>query len=43
MGDFGEDDGGEAAGAGRCGDGVFGEDGVLVCDTGVEERRCWRR
>jgi len=38
VGDLGEDKGGEGRGLGGCGGGVFAEDGVVVCDAGVEER-----
>ena len=41
VGDLGQDDGGEAAGAGGGGDGVLGEDGVFVGDARVEEWRRW--
>lgn len=41
VGDLGEDDGGEAASSRCCRDGMFGENGVLVRDAGIEERCCW--
>ena len=41
MGDLGQDDGGETAGARGGRDGMLGEDGVFVCDARVEQRRRW--
>lgn len=41
VGDLRQDDRGEAACAGCSRDGVLGQDGVFVCDAGVEERRRW--
>lgn len=41
VGDLGEDHGGEAASSRCCRDGMFGENGILVRDAGIEERCCW--
>lgn len=41
VADFGQDNGGKARGVGGACGGVFGQDGVVMRDAGVEERSHW--